>query len=58
MADPLASVEAIRTILEQLRTSLLEIIPKKDKDSVRMLRSVRHVNPYPATDTKRGRLGR
>lgn len=57
-ADPLASVEAIRSVLEQLRASLPEIIPKKDKELVRMLRSVRHVNRYPATDTKRGRPGR
>jgi hypothetical protein len=57
-ADPLASVEAVRSVIEQLRSSLPEIIPKKDKELVRMLRSVRHVNRYPATDTKRGRPSR
>jgi hypothetical protein len=57
-SDPLASVEAVRFIIEQLRSSLPEIIPKKDKELVRMLRSVRHVNRYPATDTKRGRPSR
>jgi hypothetical protein len=41
-----------------LRTSLPEIIPKRDKDLVRMLRAVRHVNRYRATDTKRGRPSR
>jgi hypothetical protein len=32
--------------------------PTRDKELVRMLRAVRHVQRYPATDTKRGRLGR
>lgn len=56
--DPLASVEAVRSVIEQLRSTLPEIIPKKDKDLVRMLRAVRHVNRYRATDTKRGRPSR
>jgi hypothetical protein len=57
-ADPLASVEAVRAVLEQLRSALPETIPKRDKDLVRMLRAVGHVNRYPATDTKRGRPSR
>jgi hypothetical protein len=57
-ADPLASIEAVRSVIEQLRSSLPEIIPKKDKELVKMLRSVRHVNRYRATDTKRGRPSR
>jgi hypothetical protein len=56
--DPLASPEAVRSVIEQLRTALPEIIPKKEKDLVRMLRSVRHVNRYTASDTKRGRPSR
>jgi hypothetical protein len=56
--DPLASVEAVCSVLEQLRSALPETIPKRDKDLVRMLRSVRHINRYPATDTKRGRPSR
>lgn len=56
--DPLAFIQAVRSVIEQLRTSLPEIIPKNDKDLVRMLRAIRHVNRYPATDTKRGRPGR
>lgn len=54
-ADPLASAEAVRSIIEQLRSSLPEIIPKRDKELMKMLRAVRHVNRYQATDTKRGR---
>jgi hypothetical protein len=56
--DPLASVEAVQSVIEQLRSALPAIIPKRDKDLLRMLRAVGHVNRYPATDTKRGRPGR
>jgi hypothetical protein len=56
--DPLATVEAVRSILEQLRSALPETIPKRDKDLVRMLRAAGHVNRYPATDTKRSRPSR
>lgn len=57
-SDPLAASEAVRAIVEQLRASLPEIIPRRDKDLVRMLRAVRHTQRYPATDTKRGRPSR
>jgi hypothetical protein len=53
--DPLASVEAVRSVLNQLRTALPEVIPHSDKDLIRMLRAVCHVHRYQATDTKRGR---
>jgi hypothetical protein len=56
--DPLASIEAVRSVIELLRSALHEIIPKRDNDLVRMLRAVRHINRYPATDTKRGRPSR
>lgn len=56
--DPLASIEAVRSVIEQLRSALPKTIPKRDKDLVRMLRAVGHINRYPATDTKRGRPSR
>lgn len=56
--DPLASLEAIHSVIAHLRSSLPEIIPHSDKDLVKMLRAVRHLHRYPATDTKRGRPGR
>jgi hypothetical protein len=56
--DPLASPDAVRAIIDQLREGWPDIIPQKDKDLVRMLRAARHVQRYPATDTKRGRPGR
>ena len=57
-ADPLASPQAVRSIIEHLRLLLPEIIPHKDKELVRLLRATRHAQRYPATDTKRGRPGR
>lgn len=54
-ADPLASVEAVRAVIEHLRSALPDIIPKRDKDLVRILRAVGHVNRHSATETKRGR---
>jgi hypothetical protein len=53
--DSLASVEAVRSVFNQLRTALPETIPRSDKDLIRMLRAVCHVHRYQATDTKRGR---
>jgi hypothetical protein len=58
MPDPLASPEAVRSILEQLRASEPELIPRKDKDLVSMLHALRHTQRYPASDTKRGRPGK
>ena len=56
--DPLALPEAVRTILDRLRDTLPDIIPRRDKDLIRLLRAARHVQRYSATDTKRGRPGR
>jgi hypothetical protein len=57
-SDPLASPEAVQSIFAQLRAALPAIIPKRDKDLIRMLRAVRHIHRYAATDTKRGRPSR
>jgi hypothetical protein len=56
--DPLASSESVRAIIDQLHTALPDIIPHRDKELVRMLRAVRHIHRYPASDTKRGRPSR
>jgi len=56
--DPLASSEAVKAILDKLRDALSDIIPRRDKDLVCMLRAARHVQRYSATDTKRGRPSR
>jgi hypothetical protein len=57
-ADPLASPDAVRDLMVALRSALPDLIPRRNKDLVRMLHAVRHVQRYPATDTKRGRPGR
>ena len=54
-SDPLASLEAVTSIFSQLRVALPEIIPRKDKDLIKMLRAARHIQRYSASDTKRGR---
>jgi hypothetical protein len=57
-ADPLASIQAVRSIIEHLRSALPDIVPDKDKELIRLLRAARHAQRYPATDTKRGRPSR
>jgi hypothetical protein len=57
-ADPLASPQAVRSIIEHLRSALPEIIPSEEKELIRLLRAARHSQRYPATDTKRGRPGK
>ena len=56
--DSLTSPDSVRAVLAALRSALPDFIPRHDKELVRMLRAVRHVQRYPATDTKRGRPGR
>lgn len=53
--DPLAHPEAIRTILCRLRELLPDIMPKSEKQLIKMLNAVRHVETRPASDTRRGR---
>jgi hypothetical protein len=57
-ADPLASPQAVRSIIEQLRSALPHLITHKDKELIPLLRAARHAQRYPATDTKRGRPGK
>jgi hypothetical protein len=57
-ADSLASPHAVKSVFDQLRELLPELIPQSEKALVRLLRAVRHIEKYPATDTKRGRPGR
>jgi hypothetical protein len=49
---------AVRSIIDKLRLALPDLIPAKDKESVRLLRAARHAQRYAATDTKRGRPGK
>ncbi len=56
--DTLASPEAVRSACSQLRERLPELIPKSEKELLRFLYAVRHVERRPATDTRRGRPSR
>jgi hypothetical protein len=53
--NPLASVEAVRFVLHQLKQSLPDLIPDDERDVLRILHAARHVQRYRATDSKRGR---
>ncbi len=55
--DPLASPGAVRAVCDQLRELLPELIPKSEKELLRFLYAVRHVERRPVTDSRRGRPG-
>jgi hypothetical protein len=57
-ADPLASAPAVEHLLEELRSSLPDLIPRSHKNLVALLNSVRGLYARPVTDAKRGRPGR
>lgn len=56
--DPLASAAAVERVLDSLRASLPDLIPRSHKNLVALLNSVRGLYARPATDTKRGRPAR
>lgn len=56
--DPLASAAAVERLLDELRTSLPDLIPRSRKNLVALLNSVRGLHTRTASDTKRGRPGR
>ncbi len=53
--DPLTNPTAVRALCQELRSRLPGIIPNLERQLVRFLYAVRHVERRPATDTKRGR---
>ena len=53
--DPFASPDAVRLICQSLRERLPEVIPKSEKELLRFLYAVRHIERRPATNTRRGR---
>ena len=57
-SDPLASPEAVRSVCRLLRERMPETIPSQEKQLVRFLFAVRHVERRPASDTRKGRPGR
>src|SRR5947199_5127511 len=53
--DTLASPEAVRRILGQLRNRCPKLLPSVEKQVVKMLESVRHYERRPNVDESRGR---
>lgn len=56
--DPLARPDAVRAVCEELRSRMPGVIPNSERQLIRFLYAVRHVERRPATDTKRGRPSR
>jgi hypothetical protein len=56
--DPLASAAAVESVLEHLRASLPDLIPRPRKGLVSLLNSVRGLYMRQPTETKRGRPAR
>ena len=56
--DPLARPEAVRAFCEELRSRMPGVIPNSERQLIRFLYAVRHVERRPATDTRRGRPSR
>lgn len=55
---PLASLAAVRSVCDRLRLQMVDVIPKNEKQMVLFLYSVRHIERWPASETKRGRPSR
>jgi hypothetical protein len=53
--DPLASAEGVGRVIEALRSSLPEIVPRSAKSVSGLLNSVRGLYMRPANETRRGR---
>jgi hypothetical protein len=53
--DPLANSAAVRRVLSELKECCLALATFSDRKLRRLLLAVRHLETYPATDTKRGR---
>lgn len=56
--DPLASASAVERLLDSLRTSLPDLIPRPRKTLVALLNAVRGLYSRAPADTKRGRRAR
>ncbi len=54
---PLASPDAVRAVCDQLRERQPDLLLKSEKELLRFLYAVRHIERRPATDNRRGRPG-
>lgn len=53
--DSLASPLAVRSVCQRLRERMPDVIPSSEKQLIRFLYAVRHIERRPTTDTQRGR---
>lgn len=53
--DPLATVEGVRAVCEQLQGLLPDLIPRSEKKLWALLHAVRHLESYPAKENRGGR---
>lgn len=53
--DPLATPESVRAICKLLRERMPDLIPSSERQLLRFLYAIRHIERRPATDMKRGR---
>lgn len=58
MPNPLASPDAVRAVCDRLRERQPDLIPKSEKELLRFLCAVRHIERHSTTDTRRGRPSR
>jgi hypothetical protein len=56
--DPLALPAAVRDVCLRLRERMPDLIPAQERQLLRFMYAMRHVERHPATDTKRGRPSR
>jgi hypothetical protein len=56
--DAFASADWVRSIFDQLKATFPLLSSLKENDLIKLCRSVRHVERYTATDTRRGRPSR
>jgi hypothetical protein len=57
-SNALASPVAVRAILDQLHQILSPSVPLPEKKLASLMRAARHIERYPASDTRRGRPSR
>jgi hypothetical protein len=55
--DPLASVSAIREVIDELRERCPDLIPASDRGLFRLMNAVRHIERHPTGLSRSGRPG-
>ena len=56
--DSFATPDGVHAVFRALRDRCPTLIPSSDKDLMKLLEAVRHVERHPASDTRRGRPAR